>query len=99
VPGAGQRSLSTGYVGLIAVTDISKFPIVDWSSLTARDVARTDIAPAHPDDPVADVAERMRTSHTDAIAVTTDNNVIGVVTLRDLSNVEVLLDRLENETS
>jgi CIC family chloride channel protein len=88
-----------GYVGLIAVTDISKFPIADWSSLTARDVARTDIAPAHPDDPVADVAERMRTSHTDAIAVTTDNNVIGVVTLRDLTNVEVLLDRLENETS
>ena len=68
---------NAGYVGLIAVTNISKFPIADWLSL----------------------AERMRTSHTDAIAVTTDNNVIGVVTLRDLTSVEVLLDRLENETS
>ena len=54
---------------------------------------------AHPDDPVTDVAERMRTSQADAIAVATANKVIGVVTLRDLTNVEVLLDRLENEMS
>ena len=40
----------------------------------------------------------MRTSHTDAIAVTDANTVIGVVTLRDLTNVEVLPDRLENES-
>lgn len=86
------------YVGLIAVTDISKVPISDWPSLTAREVARTDIQPAGPTETVADVADRMRTSHTDAVAVTDANTVIGVVTLRDLTNVEVLLDRLENES-
>jgi hypothetical protein len=33
------------------------------------------------------------------MAVTRAGTVIGVVTLRDLTNVEVLLDRLENESS
>ena len=67
--------------------------------VVARDVARTGVPPAHPDDPVADVADRMRSAHSEAMAVTNANAVIGVVTLRDLSNVEVLLDRLENESS
>ena len=31
--------------------------------------------------------------------MTTSNTVIGVVTLRDLTNIEVLLDRLNNESS
>jgi hypothetical protein len=41
----------------------------------------------------------MRAAHSEAMAVTNANVVVGVVTLRDLSNVEVLLDRLENESS
>lgn len=89
----------TGYVGLIAVTDIAKIPMAEWANATARDIARTDIHPANPTDPVAVVANRMRAVHSEAIAVTTANTVIGVVTLRDLTNVEVLLDRLENESS
>jgi CIC family chloride channel protein len=88
-----------GYAGLIAVTDIAKIPMSDWTSVIARDVARTDVAPAHPRDPVALVAARMRAAQSEAIAVTNANAVIGVVTLRDLTNVEVLLDRLENEAS
>lgn len=88
-----------GYVGLIAVTDISHLPMQEWSGLTARDVARTDIPPSRPDDTVADLAERMRLSGIQAVAVTSDSDVIGVVTLRDLASVEILLDRLENETS
>ncbi len=31
------------------------------------------------------------------MAVTEQDRVIGVVTLRDLTNIEVLLDRLNNE--
>jgi CIC family chloride channel protein len=88
-----------GYAGLIAVTDISLVPMTEWPNLKARDVARTDVAPAAPTDTVDVVADRMRTAHTEAIAVTTSNTVIGVVTLRDLTNIEVLLDRLNNETS
>jgi CBS domain-containing protein len=87
-----------GYVGLIAVTDIAKIPMAEWPNATARDIARTDIPPANPTDPVAIVADRMRAAHSDAIAVTNGNAVIGVVTMRDLTNVEVLLDRLENES-
>ena len=87
-----------GYVGLIAVTDISKLPMTGWSAVTARDVARTDIPPARPDDTVAAVADRMRSTDTEAVAVTDDNIVIGVVTLRDLASVEILLDRLANES-
>jgi CIC family chloride channel protein len=87
----------SGFVGLIAVTDIARLPMPEWAGVTARDVARTDIPPARPDDTVAAVADRMRTSDTEAVAVTDDNRVVGVVTLRDLASVEVLLDRLGNE--
>ena len=89
----------TGYIGLIAVTDIAKIPMAEWVNATPRDIARTDILPANPTDPVSVVANRMRAAHSEAIAVTNANTVIGVVTLRDLTSVEVLLDRLENESS
>ncbi len=89
----------SGYVGLIAVTDISLVPMAQWPNVKARDVARTDVAPAAPADTVDVVADRMRAAHSEAIAVTTSNTVIGVVTFRDLSNIEVLLDRLNNESS
>jgi CBS domain-containing protein len=55
--------------------------------------------PARSDEPVTSVAERIRTSGADAIAVTEADVVVGVVTLRDLANVEVLLDRLANGSS
>lgn len=90
---------STGYVGLIAVTDISQVPMPEWPNVTARDVARTDVAPAAPAETVEVVADRMRAADSEAMAVTTSNTVIGVVTLRDLTNIEVLLDRLNNEAS
>ena len=41
----------------------------------------------------------MRAAHSEAVAVTSSNAVVGVVTLRDLTNIEVLLDRLNNEAS
>ncbi|MBI5087298.1 MAG: chloride channel protein [Actinobacteria bacterium] len=89
----------SGYVGLIAVTDISLVPMKDWQHMNARDVARTDLAPAAPTDTVDEVAERMRAVGSEAVAVTRSGTVIGVVTLRDLTNIEVLLDRLNNESS
>jgi CIC family chloride channel protein len=88
----------SGYVGLIAVTDISGIPMESWASARAIDVARTDVAPAAPTETVDVVAERMRSAGSEAIAVTLANAVIGVVTLRDLTNVEVLLDRLHTES-
>lgn len=89
----------SGYVGLLAVTDIARVPMETWSTVTARDVARTDIDPASPTETVEEVAARMRAASSEAIAVTTSNAVIGVVTLRDLTNIEVLLDRLNNEAT
>lgn len=90
---------TTGYAGLIAVTDIALVPMEEWPTVTARDVARTDIAPATPAETVEAVADRMRAAHSEAVAVTSSNAVVGVVTLRDLTNIEVLLDRLNNEAS
>jgi CIC family chloride channel protein len=90
---------ASGYVGLIAVTDISRVPMGEWPNVSAREIARTDVAPATPTETVDEVADRMRAANSEAIAVTTANTVIGVVTLRDLTNVEVLLDRLNNESS
>ena len=89
-----------GYVGLIAVTDISTDPdgrLAEHHRPRRRPHRRRAGRARRSPSTVA--AERMRTSHSDAIAVTTRNTVIGVVTLRDLTNVEVLLDRLNNESS
>lgn len=89
----------TTYVGLIAITAIAEHPTDDWPSLTARDIARTDLVPARPDEPVSVAGERLRSSGSDALAVTDGDRVVGVVTLRDLTSIEVLLDRLANETN
>jgi CIC family chloride channel protein len=87
------------YIGLLAVTDIAKIPPGHWPNLTARQIAQTDLLPVAPSDPVSVVAERLRTSSSEAVAVTEEGHVIGVVTLRDLRNIEVLLDRLNNEAT
>lgn len=89
----------TTYVGLIAITDIARHPSEDWPSLTARDLAQTDLVPATLDESVSVVADRLRSSGSDALAVTDQGRVVGVVTLRDLASVEVLLDRLTNEVT
>lgn len=87
------------YLGLIAVADIAQIPVTDWPSVTARSITRTDVVPARPDESVVVVADRLRSSGSEAIAVTDDGRVVGVVTLRDLANVEVLLDRLTDDTT
>jgi CBS domain-containing protein len=94
------------YIGLIAVSDIAARPMEVWSALTARDAARTDVLPVSPATPLARVAERLRAapgtegmSGVGAIAVTDGERVVGVITQRDVANVEVLLDHLENQTT
>ncbi|MEZ5311065.1 MAG: chloride channel protein [Microthrixaceae bacterium] len=86
------------YVGLIAVTDIAAVTTSDWPALNVVDVARNDVAAVSPDTTLTTAAKRMRSQGTGALAVTENGRVIGVVTERDLSNVEVLLDHLANPT-
>jgi CBS domain-containing protein len=85
------------YLGLIAVADIAAVAAPEWPTTTARDVVRTDVLPAASDEPVPVVAARIRAAGADAAAVTDGDRVVGVVTLRDLTNVEALLDRLETQ--
>ena len=83
------------YVGLLAVTDIAAVPQAAWSTTTVDAVARRDVPAAAPDDAVSAIGERMRAHDGPAaIAVVAEGSVVGIVTSRDLSNVEVLLDRL-----
>lgn len=90
----------SSYYGLLAVQDIAAIHRDEWPDLTARQIARTNLIPASPSDSVSSVSERLRSSESDAIAVTGDDGVvIGVVTLRDLNNVEILLDKLANDTT
>lgn len=84
------------YVGLVAVTDIVGVPRAEWAARSVRDVVRTDVLPASGAETVASIAERLRTAGAGAVAVTDGDRVIGVVTQRDLGNVEVLLDHLAN---
>ena len=85
------------YFGLLALTDIAKIPPEQWSDRTARDVARTDISTARSSDSVADIAHMIRQNGAGAVAVLDDGRVTGVVTIRDIANIERLLDRLDTE--
>ncbi len=86
------------YIGLLAVTEIAKIPPDKWPDLRARDVARTDVPTARSADSVAHIAELIRTHDAGAIAIVDEDRIIGVVTIRDIGNVERLLDRLDPET-
>ncbi len=86
------------YIGLLAVTAIAKIPRAKWPDLRARDVARTDIPTARTSDSVEHIANMIREHDAGAVAIIDEGRVIGVVTIRDISNVERLLDRLDPET-
>jgi CBS domain-containing protein len=85
----GQR-----YAGILALTDIARRPESEWATLRCIDVARQDLETAGPDESIADVASKIRQGGVGAIAITDAGSVIGVVTIRDIANVERLLDRL-----
>ena len=79
------------------LTEIAKISPEERAKLTARDVARTDVPAAHPSDSVADIAAIIREHDADAVTIIDDGHITGIVTIRDISNVERLLDRLETE--
>ncbi|MEX1009431.1 MAG: chloride channel protein [Acidimicrobiia bacterium] len=85
------------YFGLLALTDIAKVPPAEWSHRTARDVARTDVPTASASDSVAHIAHMIREHGAGAVAISDDGRVTGVVTIRDIANIERLLDRLDAE--
>jgi CBS domain-containing protein len=86
------------YAGLLALADIGDVPRPDWGTLTVAAIARADVPPVRPTTTVLAVGEQMRATGTPAVAVfDEDGHVIGVVTARDVANVEVLLDRLSGD--
>ena len=82
------------YVGLLAIADIGALPESDWATTPIADILRAEVPAASSSDTIQLVAATMRASGNDAVAVVNDGQVVGVVTLRDVTNVEVLLDRL-----
>lgn len=86
------------YVGLLHVSDIARVDREEWSTRTVASITRTDVPPARASETVFAVARRMRAEGFDAVAVVDEQgDVVGVVTQRDLANVEILLDRLAAE--
>ena len=85
------------YFGLLALTDIAKVPRDQWSRRTARDVARTDVPSARSSETVANIARMIREHGGGAVAIIDDEHVAGVVTTRDIANIERLLDRLDTD--
>jgi CIC family chloride channel protein len=85
------------YFGLLALTDIAKIPPEQWSQRTARGVARTDVPTASASDSVAHVAHKIREHGAGAVAISDNGRIVGVVTIRDIANIERLLDRLDTE--
>ena len=85
--------------GLVAVTDIAAVARTRWPDVTARDDRPHRRARRRrPTTPCPRVAAAAAHFGTAAPSRSTDEGrVVGVVTLRDLTNVEVLLDRLADE--
>jgi CIC family chloride channel protein len=88
---------SDRYLGMLALSDISVIAQAEWPNLRARDLARTDVPLARADDSVAHVAALIRKHDTGAVAVIQNDQVAGVVTVRDIGNIERLLDNLDPE--
>jgi chloride channel protein, CIC family len=85
------------YFGLLALTDIAKIPPEQWAQRTARDVARTDVPSTPSSETVANIARMLRAHSVGAVAIIDDGHVAGVVTIRDIANIERLLDRLDTD--
>jgi CBS domain-containing protein len=83
---------------MLALSDISVIAQAEWPNLRARDLARTDVPLARADDSVAHVAALIRKHDTGAVAVIQNDQVAGVVTVRDIGNIERLLDNLDPES-
>ena len=82
------------YVGLLSIVDAAAIASADWPAKRCIDVARQNLDAASVFDSVAAVAHSIRSTGGGAVAVTDSGQVVGVVTLRDIENVERLLDRL-----
>lgn len=82
------------YRGIIALPDVARLPREEWAALTAGEVARADMPPVDADRPLSAVLALFRDHDADAAAVVADGIVVGVITHRDLMNVQILLDRM-----
>jgi chloride channel protein, CIC family len=87
------------YSGLVSAADLATVPQEQWPTTIVDTVVRHDAAPAAPIDPVSTAAARMRSEGLEALAVIEADHVVGVVTLRDIANVEVLVDRLTDDVT
>jgi CBS domain-containing protein len=85
------------YVGLVGLPDMARIPVAQWPQASVRDVARTDVETASIGDDLASAVARLRASGSGAMAVLEDGRIVGVVTLRDVLNVEMLLDHLTED--
>jgi CIC family chloride channel protein len=83
-----------GYAGLLAVTDLAKVPRAEWPHRRVAEIARADVPAAAADETVLGAAARMRAAGVEAVAVLDGDAVVGILTRRDIANVEILLDRL-----
>lgn len=81
------------YAGLLSITDAARVPADDWANTQTGSLVRT-IPAARTTDSVAEAAERIRAGGVGALAVTDGERVVGVVTIRDIANVERLLELL-----
>ena len=85
----GQR-----YVGMLALGEVAELPREEWPTLTAAEVARTDVPAVDSHAPLSEVVATLTTHQADAAAVVDGDVVLGVITRRDLSNVQIVIDRL-----
>jgi CBS domain-containing protein len=84
------------YAGVVGLADLAAVPRDERTRRQVGEVAH-DVPPASPSEPVDVIADRLRRSGAGAMVVTDDHRIIGIVTMRDLDNVELLVDRLSRD--
>lgn len=63
-------------------------------TMPIEDLARTDVVTVSPDTPIADVAETMAEEHVGSVVITDEEDLVGIVTDRDLT-VRVLAEEAD----
>lgn len=85
----------TAYVGLVSVADLAAVPAERRADVRARDVARAEVPVLAVGDAVLVAGRTLRDLDAGAAAVADATGmIVGVVTARDITTVEKLLDRM-----
>lgn len=85
------------YLGMVSLPSLAAVVRSERDTTPVRQIARRDVETVAPTTSIAAVGALLRANGVGAVAVVAEDGISGVVTIRDLSNVERLTERLSDD--